>query len=191
MSADDFDIYKIYRQRVLDENEVIANRLNWLLVFHVILFALCGSAIQLGKTFIFDRDFVFYILFLVSVFGLAISVMGLLAVKAAQDEIVDVIKAFKASFPQIDANVRIPKLTGSPKRHFHGVRTAKGVPILLAFIWISFASLLIWQLCNHRLKGTAVQTSQADITRAFSSLTPQLAVTERTVRNHRRLVIRV
>jgi hypothetical protein len=174
VDQDVLELHKLYRQRIVDEDAVLNNRMLWLIYSQTLLFTLWGVLFAYAKPFPPAGRIV------VMLFGIGFAALSLVSILGAQKEIDSLEKAYLRLLPgaksnRVDALTEVglagavhrlrrmfgrrgrhrkadesspyplPALTGEEIWHDLGHLTPTVTPILALVLWI-LLTLVTWSL---------------------------------------------
>jgi hypothetical protein len=135
-------VYRLYRERIVHENNVIDHRLSWMLWSEAIILTLWGSiAAGLLTNTKLDRWTTFLIIILqvvLGIFGLLIGCFSRLGIKAAQTEILRMKATYRGIDEKYDRYERdpvIPELSAKEELAASAQRLVSIIPWSMIVLW--------------------------------------------------------
>lgn len=129
------EIFNAYRGKIVAENELINQRLSWMLWIQSILFAIWGS-LALNVKSINSGVLIYVVLIIISVFGMLVSYVSVVSVRAAESEIEDIIDQYKLKYRLLYYNDRMPHIVCGKKITATGLLFGSMVSLLFVFLHI-------------------------------------------------------
>jgi len=151
IDEDELLVHTLYRERIVEEDNLINHRMMWLVLSQAFLLAL-WSAI-LNQLFNGHLSVKWITLGVIDIMGLVFSAGSYASIRAAQLEIGELresfLKLYPFDFSAEEANhpqkTLLPRLTA--RKHFHRVGHAVPtlMPIMLTFMWLGLFVITILQ----------------------------------------------
>ena len=153
IDPDQVDLYRLYRERIAQENNHIDNRMTWTLASQALLFALWIGLY--GYVHPFARLY-----YIVDGAGGMVALVSVLAVLSAENEIDCMEERYRKLFPNAYRNRNIgvidkviidsletaecrydvvPALTGSARNHLTGHLVSIVTAVVIALLWVTMA----------------------------------------------------
>jgi hypothetical protein len=127
-SEDEREFYRLYRQRVVDEDTLIYQRLSWLITAQTIMFSFTATAFfRTGAGEINTKGTV-----IMCILGVLICLVSYVGVVAALYAIKEITCNYQHRYPAPQPNHSLPKLIGDSWTH----RTGRLVPFLIPPMFI-------------------------------------------------------
>jgi hypothetical protein len=149
-------VYELFRERVVQEDTLINYRMTWMIFSEAIIIALWGA--------INSQDLlikachqnppdprIYYVALALCATGILFAFGGWLTISAAKAEIAYIRDGiYNTKYKFIADDDRIPKLTGSAKRHsiWYGHIMGWGCPLLFVAVWSFFSLDVINTRCS-------------------------------------------
>jgi hypothetical protein len=163
---DELFVHTLYRERIVQEDNLINHRMMWMVLSQAFMLALWGSI--LNQVFNDHLIFKWITLAAVDVMGLIFSAGSFVSIRAAQLEIDELrdsyLKLYPWDFsaektPDRDSRKTIlPRLTA--RKHFHrlGHAMPTGMPIMLIFMWVGLFVITVIQALKPAIGIVSVTT---------------------------------
>jgi hypothetical protein len=155
IDEDELNIYRLYRERIVQEDTLINHRMMWMILSQAFIVGLWGAAFKAG-----DSNPVFAALgYLLDILGAIFAVSSAATLAAARGEIDELRRNYLLLYPNDPAleeeskrlkkfipraSVRrdiLPGLTGSKHFHWQGHIVGKSMPWILVVVWLLLALL--------------------------------------------------
>ena len=144
------ELYSIYRDYVKHEDELINRRLSWNLTLQGFLFAAYGVSFQVLAGPPNDaglKQHMHYLPCVFSAVGLAVAILVLMSIMAAQDSIDGLRTAWHEPSRHIDEALReaLPGLTGAGQSFANrwGKVPQVGIPIVIILAWLMLLAIAV------------------------------------------------
>ena len=137
----------MFRRRVVEEDTLINQRMSWMIWSEALLLAAWSGTFIKELDPNFDPTFsspVGWILFGASAFGCVIAFLSAIGVASAQLEIRRLRKLYERQFPEVEQDLRLPKITGARRYHILGHFVPYIVPAGFLFL-----QGMMFYLSNH------------------------------------------
>jgi hypothetical protein len=135
-SESQLTIYRLYRERIVEEDNLIGHRMQSMLWSQAIMLALWAS---IGVTISRDTSIFYklapYLACVIGILGILFAYCSKVSIKAGQDEIEFIKDRYAERFPDASGNYLIPELTGHRKAHQLGHVLPTWLPALFIVLW--------------------------------------------------------
>lgn len=129
---DELQMHKLYRERIVQEDNLINHRMMWMVLSEAFLLVLWATVAQ--KQLGYQLSLLRAMMAFISIVGILISIGSWASISAAHGEIDELRSKYVDVFK--NGNNRLPGLTGSKHYHPIGHLVTKYFPAVLTVVWI-------------------------------------------------------